>query len=122
MNENNNGNFWFGFFLGGLLGAFIIYLLGTKEGKKKLEKVIEQAETYGEELEEKVSSVKRKSDNMEEEVISMGGYMKNSVKDKFTSRMDQALSKFEDLQKKGIILTKDAHRKFFRKNGKSLNA
>ena len=33
-NEHKDNRFWFGFFIGGLIGAAIIVLLGTKEGKK----------------------------------------------------------------------------------------
>ena len=128
MNENKSGNFWLGFFLGGLIGAFILYLLGTKEGRKKLEKIIEQAETYEEELEEKVANLQRHGEiafnEVEEkkEKVKKGiDGNKNTIKDNFTNRMDQALNRFENLQKKGIAFTKEAQRKFFRKNGKSLN-
>ena len=42
-NHGADTKFLFGFFLGGILGAIIIFLVGTKEGKKTtkiLEKIL----------------------------------------------------------------------------------
>ncbi|QQG44534.1 MAG: hypothetical protein HYW86_01300 [Candidatus Roizmanbacteria bacterium] len=46
MKKQNNHptNFWFGFALGTLSTAVAVYLLGTKQGRHKLKKVLEMSE------------------------------------------------------------------------------
>jgi gas vesicle protein len=125
--KENSGNFWLGFFLGGVVGAFILFVLGTKEGKKIAEKLIEQAETYEEELEEKVAKLQKHGENLLEEAKAVkekvtkevtGG--KKSISNKLVSKMDETLTKIEDIQKKGVELTREVHRNYFKKNGKPL--
>lgn len=45
-------NFWFGFVFGIASAAGASYLLGTKNGREKLKKLLEYAEQYGENPEE----------------------------------------------------------------------
>jgi len=125
--KESGGNFWLGFFLGGLVGAFIIFVLGTKEGRKIAEKLVEQAEIYEEELEEKVAKLQKHGENLLEEAKAVkekvakeaaGG--KKSISNKLVSKMDETLSKIEDIQKKGVELTREVHRNYFKKNGKPL--
>jgi gas vesicle protein len=129
MNEHDGkcGNFWLGFFLGGLLGAFVIYLLGTKEGKKTLEKIVDRAELYEEELEEKVAKLQQKGEDLLEEaeeikekVIQEVTSSKEKISDQLVSKMDAALTQIEDIQKKGVALTEEVHHHYFKKNGKKL--
>lgn len=99
MSEDKyHGNFWFGFFIGGLVGGFIIFLLGTREGKKLLTKLEEKGELFEEDLE-------RKATDTQASVIN---------------KMDQTLSKIEDIQKQGAALTSEIRHKYFKKNGKTL--
>ena len=125
--KHGNGNFWIGFFLGGLVGAFIVYLLGTKEGKKVAERFLEQAELYEEELEEKVASIQKKGEELlsevktvREKVVRRVEEGKSAATETLVTKMDQALSKIEDIQKQGVALTEEVHHHYFRKNGKSL--
>lgn len=129
MNEQKNkrGNFLIGFFLGGLLGAFIIFILGTKEGKKILKQLSEKAEILEEELEEKVEKLKEKGEELLEEgervkekVVEEVKKRKKSASQVVISKMDKALSKIEGAQKKGIEITKNVHGRHFKKNGKKL--
>lgn len=128
-NKNNSGNFWLGFFLGGLIGAFIIFLLGTKQGKKILEEIVEKAETYEEELEEKISELQKKGEDLLEEaqevkerVVKEAETGKKAISDSLASKIDLTLSKIEDIQKKGVALTEEVHHHYFKKNGKKLTA
>ena len=42
-NNNNSGNnFFSGFLLGALVGAFVVFLLGTKKGKRLLKAISEE--------------------------------------------------------------------------------
>ncbi len=66
LDQNNHklSSFWFGFLLGGLLTGSAAFLLGTKQGRKTLKKVLEMSENieetlkdlfdeYGDEIREK---------------------------------------------------------------------
>lgn len=131
MNCNNHkgGKFWFGFFLGGLIGAFIIFILGTKEGKKLADKLLEQAEDYEEELEEKVEKLQQRgeallaeTEKVKEKITKEVETGKKAVSQALVSKMDQALTTIEDLGKKGVAITQDVHHRYFRRNGKSLTS
>ena len=130
MNENNkNGNFWMGFFMGVILGGIIIFLAGTKKGKKLLEKLLDQAEIYEEELEEKLENLNKRGEEflkeaqaVKDKVIHEVDSDKKVLSSTLISKMDQTLSKIEDIQKKGVALTEDVHHRYFRKNGKSLTS
>lgn len=126
-NEKGNSNFWVGFFLGGLVGAFVIFLMGTRQGKKLADKLLEEAEIYEEELEEKVAKLQKKGEELLEEakdvkdkVIKDVESGKEAVSENLAAKMDEALTKIEDIQKKGVALTQEVHHHYFKKNGKRL--
>lgn len=125
--KEHGGHFWFGLFLGGLVGGFIIFLLGTKEGKKLIERLIEKTEMYEEELEEKIEQLQQKGEDLAQEVQEVKEKVarkvkeeKNKASETVVSKMDAALSKLEDIQKKGVEVTEEFHRNYFKKDGKPL--
>lgn len=129
MNEHQckGGNFWLGFFLGGLVGAFVLFLMGTKEGKKLLARFIEEAESYEEDLEEKVSNLQKKGEALLQEAQEVKNHVienveegKKNISEMLISRLDQALTKIEDVQKQGATITEELHHRYFKKNGKTL--
>ena len=127
MSEEKQGNFWFGFFLGGLFGAIAIFIMGTKEGKKLMERLTEDAEEYEEDLEQKVAKLQIKGEDFLNEANSVKEKItkevktgKKSITNAVADKMDQALTKIENIQKKGVELTRDVHHNYFKKNGKSL--
>ena len=127
--ENRASNFWFGFFIGGLVGAFIIFLLGTKEGKKLAEKIEEKAEFFEEDIEKKVGKLQKQGEDLLQNAQDMKDRVakeivdkKASASDALVSKMDKTLSKIVDIQKKGMSLTEEVHSKYFKKNGKTLTS
>lgn len=129
--ENNKGNnsFWMGFFLGGLFGALIIILMGTKEGKKFAARLFEKGELFEDDLEEKISHIQQKGEELlqhvedvKEKVVHQVEEGKQTVSDSLISRMDETLTKIENVQRKGTKITEDVHKKFFKRNGKKLSA
>lgn len=126
-NEKGNNYFWVGFFLGGLVGAFIIFLMGTKRGRKLACQLVEEAETYEEELEEKVAKLQKKGEAFLEEAKGIKDKVsseiesgKRTVTESLAQKMDAALTKLENVQKKGVALTEDVHHHYFKRNGKKL--
>jgi len=128
MSEEHKPNFfWFGFFIGGLVGAFVIFLLGTKEGKKLAEKLQEKGELFEEDIEEKVLKLQKKGEDLVNEANKVKKRMIRSIEEKkeeasdtLVSKMDEAFTKITDLQKKGVEITEEVHQKYFKKNGKTL--
>lgn len=128
-NEKGNNNFWVGFFLGGLVGAFIIFFMGTKQGKKLADQLIEDTEGYEEELEEKVAILQKKGEEflkgareVKNKVIKEVESGRKEVNERLVTRMDEALTIIEDIQKKGVELTEDVHHHYFKRNGKKLTS
>ena len=127
--SQKSGNFWLGFFVGGLAGAFIIFVLGTKKGKKLAEKLIEEVEEHEEGLEQKVSKLQKKgeaffkeAESVKERISEEIDTKKQIVSDTLVSKMDEALTKIEDIQRKGVGLTEEVHHRYFKKDGKSLTS
>lgn len=128
-NEKGNNSFWVGFFLGGLVGAFIVFLMSTKQGKKLAEQVFDEVELYEEELEEKVAKLQKKGEELLEEAKDVKEKMvaevvngKKIVSDALANKMDDALTKIENIQKKGVELTQEVHHNYFKRNGKKLSS
>jgi gas vesicle protein len=135
MNNNHQGSgkFLIGFLFGGFLGTILIFLLGTKEGKQLADKILEKLESTEENLETKVSKLQNTGDKLTGEIIKEAEIVKDKIisglkqekqtsHDKFVPKVEKVLSRFERLQKKGIKLTQDTRKKFFKKGGKILNS
>ena len=127
--NNNKGNFWVGFFIGGLVGAFIIFVLGTKEGKKLADKIIEQSQEYEGDFEKKVEKLQKQGEGLlkeanevKEKVVQNIQEGKKTASENLTHKIDKALTDIEKMQKKGVEITQDMHKRYFKKDGKKLNA
>lgn len=108
MTENKNtSNFWFGLIMGITFGAGGLYLIGTKNGRKKIKKLMELAEDMELHLEEVVDNVgydlEKKEEGFKEKATEF--IEKNDIKgiiEKITS----------------IIPEKKETKKYFVKDGK----
>lgn len=49
-NEQQGGGFWFGMMMGSIVGSSALYLLGTKEGRKKFRNILDSLEDIDTEL------------------------------------------------------------------------
>jgi len=122
MNENNRDNkFMIGFFIGGLIGAGLMFLMGTKEGKK-IEKMIEKKgkETLSD-LEEKVDELKEKGEELikkgeaiKEQVMEQIEEKKEDLTEEATKRLDSALANVEEIQEKGLTTTANLRKRLFK--------
>lgn len=123
------GNFWMGFVIGAVVGAVLIFLFGTKEGKKLMKLFEERSELFEEDLEQKITSLQnqgeeflKKAEDVKAHIIKEVADGKNTISEQMVSRMDDTLTKIEDLQKKGVELTHDVRHNYFKRNGKKLAA
>lgn len=129
QNNQNNGNFWFGFFIGGVVGAAVIALVGTKEGKKIAAQLLEKGEALEEDLEQKIKILETKGEELlsqaeEVRLKAMEKVEENKeiISEHLLNRMDEALTKIEDVQKQGVNITQDVHHRYFKKDGKVLSS
>jgi len=92
--EHHHGDFRFflGFFIGGLIGAVVIFLLGTKEGKKT-----------GKVLEEKGKDLLDNLHDKKEELTESAG-----------DKLDEALAHIEKMQEQGRETTAELRKRLFK--------
>lgn len=119
MERRSDGKFWFGFFVGGLLGALVLFFLGTKEGKKTgkfLEKKGEgMLDDLGEalkELEKKGKELVERGEELKEKVVEEIGENKKAISNEVSKQVDSALSHIESIQERGRQTTANLRRTF----------
>lgn len=121
MSENNNhdGKFLFGFFIGGLIGALIIFFLGTKEGKRtgriletKGKDLIDDLEDKLDLLQEKGKELVRQGEEMKEKVMDSIGDKKDEVTEAAAEKIDVALAHIQEMQQKGAETTATLRKQF----------
>lgn len=117
--EHPDNKFLLGFFIGGLIGAVIIFFLGTKEGKKagkliekKGKEALDDLEERVEDLEEKGKELIEKGEEIKEQVVGQIQDKTADVSKDVTKRIDQTLQKLEDVQKDTLTATSKFRRHF----------
>ncbi len=118
-NHNSDGKFLFGFFIGGLIGALIIFFLGTKEGKKtgkmiesKGKDLIDELEAKLDELQNKGKELVRQGEVMKEKVMDTIGDKKDDVTEAAAEKIDIALAHIQEMQQKGAETTATLRKQF----------
>jgi len=119
--EHQDGKFMLGFFIGGLLGAFIIFLLGTKEGKKtgkaiqqKGEDIIDDLQGRLNELEEKGKELVQQGEVVREELAAEVEEKKEELTEAAAEKIDTALAHIEALQEHGRETTASLRKRLFK--------
>ncbi|KKU83489.1 hypothetical protein A2973_02090 [Candidatus Gottesmanbacteria bacterium RIFCSPLOWO2_01_FULL_49_10] len=121
MSEERNNKFWFGFFLGGLLGAILLFFMGTREGKKTGKALEDKGKDLLEELQDKLEEM----ENRGRELVKQGGELKEQVIDEIkekkedlseaaVEKLDTALAQIEKLQEQSVETTKHIRSRFFK--------
>lgn len=79
MDNNNNksgNNFFSGFLLGVLVGGVIVFILGTKKGKKLLEAISEEGKENIASILNKASKIDNWDEESDDEEVMSGGEFK----------------------------------------------
>lgn len=115
-NEHHHGDFRFflGFFIGGLIGAVVIFLLGTKEGKKTGRLLEEKGKDILDDLQDKVGELEKKSKEIKEEVVDRLMDKKEELTQSASERLDDALAHIEKMQEQGRETTAQLRKNFFK--------
>jgi gas vesicle protein len=129
-----DNSFWVGLFLGGLIGALLIFFLGTDKGKKlakkleekgldfldeaeeKIEEKIELFQDKGETLIEKGKELLKEGKEIEEKIAEKVVEAKDEVTQQVVAKADSALAHIEELQERGRQATEDLRQKLYFKN------
>lgn len=123
MENEHHGDFrfWVGFFIGGLIGAVVLFFVGTKEGKrtgKLLEKKGKEAlgdlEEKVEDLQEKGKELLKEGDRLKEEVLDTMNDQKEELTGEVKKRLDKTLETLEEAQKESLSATTTLRRKHFK--------
>lgn len=125
--ENKRGPFFLGFFLGGLFGAILIFIWGTKEGKKIAKQLLEKGNLLEDELKEKIETIKDKGEEflteanqVKEKVDRQIAKSKKGVGKKIKKEINSALIKIESIGGKSAQISANIKKNYFKKNGKPL--
>ncbi|OGG11663.1 hypothetical protein A2Z00_01635 [Candidatus Gottesmanbacteria bacterium RBG_13_45_10] len=121
--EGNHGDlrFLMGLFLGGLIGALVIFFLGTKEGRKagklleeKGKDVLDDVEGQLEELEQKGKEIVKQGEKLKDQVVNEIEEKKEVIAQSTAEKLDTALAHIEELQEHGRDTTADLRRRLFK--------
>jgi gas vesicle protein len=123
MSDGNKaeGRFMLGFFLGGLLGALVIFFLGTKEGKKagklighRSKDILDDLEEKLEDLEKKGKEIVKQGEALKDDVVESIAENKSEITQEVTERLDSALAHIEEIQERGRDTTAGLRKKIFK--------
>lgn len=125
MSDTNQRDikFWIGFFIGGLLGAIVLFFLGTKEGKRTgrelegkgrdlLDDFLNKLET----LEHKGKELVLEGEELKKDVVSSLEEKKEEITESATEKIDSALAHIEALQERGRETTAALRKRLTFKN------
>lgn len=119
MSNHNNGKFMAGFFLGGLIGAVILFFLGTKEGKKtgkllekKSQDLLDDLQDKLGELEEKGKDLAARGEEIKDQIVEKLEDKKEDLTQQAAEKLDDALSQIEDLNEKTLKTTANLRKVF----------
>ena len=114
--DNSHGDlkFLLGLFIGGIIGAVIIFFLGTKEGKKTTKILEEKSKDIVDDIEEKVMDLEEKGEEIKEKVFEQIEEKKEVVTQDATEKLDSALAHIEKIQEEGIQTTAELRKRLFR--------
>lgn len=114
--------FWFGFFMGGLIGALVLFFMGTKEGKVVRKKLVRKGEDLIDTMQDKLDDLKEKgqdlvtaSEKIRAEVASTLEDRKGDLTADATKKLDSILEHIETVQDRGRRITANMRRSLARK-------
>ena len=116
-----DAKFLVGLFLGGIVGALIIFFLGTKEGKKAGKLIEEKGKAalddlHGavDELQQKGKELVKQGEVIKEKLVENIEQSKDELTQATTEKLETALSKIEELQEQSMTTTAEIRKRFFK--------
>src|SRR5471030_1325085 len=119
--HNPDVKFLLGFFLGGIIGAIVIFLIGTKEGKKTTKILEEKGRDFVDDLEDRLKDLEsqgkelaKKSEELKEQVVETIEDKKETITKETTEKIDTALAHIEAMQEHGRETTANLRKRLFK--------
>ncbi len=114
MSERNPRDirFWVGFFIGGLIGAIVLFFLGTRDGKKTGKLLQDKGEDILDQLRGRLDSLVKEGKDIKEDVIEKIEEKKEGVVKSASESIDTALAHIEELQERGRQTTATLRKQF----------
>ncbi|OGG14962.1 hypothetical protein A2875_03315 [Candidatus Gottesmanbacteria bacterium RIFCSPHIGHO2_01_FULL_46_14] len=103
--KSRDPRFFVGLFIGGLIGAIVLFFLGTKDGKKTGKLLADKGEDILDNLRDKLSDIVEEGKTQIEE-------KKDVVVKSATESIDTALAHIEELQERGRQTTATLRKQF----------
>ena len=121
-NDSGRDNkFMIGFFIGGLIGAGVMFLMGTKEGKKVEKMLVRKGKETLDDLEDKVDELKEKGEELlkkgeaiKEQVLEQIEDKRDDLTEEASKRLDSALASVVEAQEKGLTTTTNLRKRLFK--------
>lgn len=124
IHHHHHESFQIGLFIGGLVGALLIYFLGTKEGKKLAKEIQKDGKDWFSDFEGKLGELEKKGvellhtgQEINEEITKGAKGKKAAVASDALQKADKALAHIEKLQERGRETTSNIRKRLF-KNAK----
>lgn len=134
--QRQDSQFWIGLFLGGIIGALLIIILGTEKGKQLAQKLYtdgldfldDTKETLADTVREKVADIEQKSQELSqkgEELLAQGKALEQQIVDTVVEartdvteaaaeKVDETLAHIEKLQEHGRESTAQLRTRLFK--------
>ena len=121
--DHTRGDFKFfvGLFLGGLIGALVIFFLGTKEGKKAGKAIEEKGKEALDDLQDTVTQIEQKGKDMlhqgeviKDQILTQVETVKEDIQDTASEKLDSALAEIEAMQEQSLSTTAAIRKRFFK--------
>ncbi len=112
MERKRESGFWLGFFLGGVIAAVLMLMMGTKEGKRFAKILKGKIEDYLKDIE---MGYEDKKEIITEKV--------EQVKEQVAQKIEEVVphKKVVEIQEKGRAIAEQIGQNFFTKQGKTQN-
>ena len=113
--------FIFGFFVGGFIGAVVIFLLGTKEGRKTKKALEDKGEDLIGGIQERISELEsrgkelvEKGESLKDELITQIGEKGEMLTEEASQKIESTLAHIEALQEHGRETTANLRTQLFK--------
>ena len=109
--------------LGLVLGAGLVFLFGTKEGRKIKDKLLEKGKEAVDDLPETVKKLQKEGEQFALRAVEVKTQLESKLEEfspQAKTKIRAALAKVEETQRRGRRAAQDARKRFFTRRGKKV--
>lgn len=124
MNKRRGTSFSSGFVLGGLVGAVLVFLYGTEEGRKIKTILARKGKKWADDFPELVEDLEKKGEDFAQKINRVKKEFEEGAKDlsKIAKKeVESSLGHIEKTQERGRSLVKSIQKRFFTRKGRKLS-